>query len=267
MRPALVLLTCVLNAAVCQAQWLSSPTPGIPRLADGKPDLNAAVPRTNYGKPDLSGVWRRAADDTNSTTALASGLGEIPLHPSARELYNRRLAVDGAGRPAERCLPHGLPLDMMFREAPFRIVQTPTLTVILLEMFTRFRQIPTDGRRLVLDPQPTWYGYSTGRWDAEEFVIDTVGFNDQTWLDNRGLPHTDALHLTERFKRLSVGRMDLTFTFDDPRPTHDPGVSRQSSSFCLTQICSSICVTTKNGRPLTPNRGKGGGGLRRGQAL
>jgi len=217
MRPALVLLTCVLGAAVCQAQWLSSPSPGIPRLADGKPDLNAAVPRTNYGKPDLSGVWRRAADDTNSTTALASGLGEIPLRPSARELYTRRLAVEGAGRPAERCLPHGLPLDMMFREAPFRIVQTPTLMVILLEMFTRFRQIPTDGRRLVPDPQPTWYGYSTGSWDADEFVIDTVGFNDQTWLDNRGLPHTDALHLTERFKRLSVGRMDLTFTFDDPK--------------------------------------------------
>ena len=217
MRPALVLLTCVLFAAVCQAQWQSSPSPGIPRLADGKPDLNASVPRTSYGKPDLSGVWRRAADDTNSTTFLASGLGEIPLQPSARELYNRRLAADGAGRPAERCLPHGLPLDMMFREAPFRIIQTPALTVILLEMFTRFRQVPTDGRRLVPDPQPTWFGYSTGRWEADDFVVETVGFNDQTWLDNRGLPHSDALQLTERFKRLNVGRMDLTFTINDAK--------------------------------------------------
>jgi hypothetical protein len=216
-RPALVLFACVLFAAVCQAQWLGSPSPGIPRLADGKPDLNAAVPRTSYGKPDLSGVWRRAADDTHSTTFLASGLGEIPLQPSARELYNRRLAVDGAGRPAERCLPHGLPLDMMFREAPFRIVQTPALTVILLEMFNRFRQVPTDGRSLVPDPQPTWLGYSTGRWEGDEFVVETVGFNDQTWLDNRGLPHSDALRLTERFKRLNVGRMDLTFTIDDAK--------------------------------------------------
>ena len=112
MRPAITLLTCVLFAAVCQAQWQSARSPGIPRLADGKPDLNAAVPRASDGKPDLSGVWRRSADDTNSTTFLASGLGEIPLRPSARDLYNRRLAVDGAGRPAERCLPHGLPLEI-----------------------------------------------------------------------------------------------------------------------------------------------------------
>lgn len=215
MRPVLLLIACVLSTAVCQAQWLASPSPGIPRLADGKPDLNAAVPRASDGKPDLSGVWRRAANDTNSTTFLLSGRGEIPLQPSARELYNRRLAVDGAGRPAERCLPHGLPLDMMFREAPFRIVQTPTLTVILLEMFSHFRQVPTNGRTLVPDPQPTWLGYSTGKWDGDEFVVDTVGFNDQTWLDNRGLPHSDALHLTERFKRLNVGRMDVTFTIDD----------------------------------------------------
>jgi hypothetical protein len=106
---------------------------------------------------------------------------------------------------------------MMFREAPFRIVQTPTLTVILLEMFNRFRQVPTDSRRLVPDPEPTWLGYSTGKWESDEFVVDTVGFNDQTWLDNRGLPHTEALHLTERFKRLNVGRMSLAVIIDDPK--------------------------------------------------
>lgn len=217
MKPALAVLLSVLLSAVCHAQWRSSPSPGLPRLADGKPDLNAAVSRTADGKPDLSGVWRRAADDKNSTTFLLPGFAEIPLQPGARELYKQRLAVDGAGRPAERCLPHGLPLDMMFREAPFRIVQTPALTVILLEMFSHFRQVPTDGRTLVADPQPTWLGYSTGKWDGDEFVVDTVGFNDQTWLDNRGLPHSDALHLTERFTRLSVGRMDVTFTIDDPK--------------------------------------------------
>lgn len=217
MRTTLVLLGCLLLTEVGQAQWVASPSPGIPRLANGAPDLSAPAPRTADGKLDLSGVWRRAADDKNSTTALAAGLGEIPLQPAARQLYNRRLAVDGAGRPAERCLPHGLPLDMMFREAPFRIVQTPTLTVILLEMFNRFRQVPTDGRRLVPEPQPTWLGYSTGRWEADEFVVETVGFNDETWLDNRGLPHSDALHLTERFRRLNVGQMSLTLVVDDAK--------------------------------------------------
>jgi hypothetical protein len=164
----------------------------------------------------LSGVWQRAADDKNSTLFLAAGLGEIPLRPWARELYDRRLVLEGSGKPAERCLPHGLPSDMMFPAAPIRIVQTPTLTVILLELFNRFRQIPTNGRTLVPDHQPTWFGYSTGKWESDEFVIETVGFNDKTWLDNRGLPHSEALHLTERFKRLSVGRMSLTLTIDDP---------------------------------------------------
>ena len=246
MRSAITLLTCVLLASVCQAQWLSSPSPGIPRLANGEPDLKAAPPRTAGGKPDLSGVWRRAADDTNSTTFLASGLGEIPLQPSARELYNQRLAVDGAGRPAERCLPHGLPLDMMFREAPFRIVQTPTLTVILLEMFSHFRQVPTDGRTLSPDSQPTWLGYSTGKWEGDEFVVDTVGFNDQTWLDNRGLPHSDALHLTERFKRVNVGRMELTFTIDDPKAYTRPwSIAMQFELLPDTDLFEYLCDNEK----------------------
>lgn len=257
MRSAVVLLVCALAAGPCEAQWLNSPSPGLPRRADGTPDLNAAAPRTASGTPDLSGVWRRAADDPNSTTALASGLGEIPLQPAARDLYNRRLAVDGAGRPAERCLPHGLPLDMMFREAPFRIVQTPTLTVILLEMFNRFRQVPTDGRKLVPEPQPTWLGYSTGKWEGDEFVIDTVGFNDQTWLDNRGLPHTDALHLTERFRRRNIGRMSLVLIVDDPKAYTRPW--RINMSFELvpdTDLIEYVCDNEKWSSTRTQSRQK-----------
>ena len=135
---------------------------------------------------------------------------------------------------------------MMFREAPFRIVQTPTLTVILLEMFTRFRQVPTDGRRLVADPQPTWFGYSTGKWEADEFVVETVGFNDQTWLDNRGLPHSDALHLTERFKRLNVGRMDLASTIDDPKAYTRPwSVTVKFELLADTDLLEYMCDNEK----------------------
>jgi hypothetical protein len=202
-------------------------------------------------------VWRRAADDKNSTTFLLSGR-EIPLRPSARNTYDKRLAVDGAGRPAERCLPHGLPLDMMFREAPFRIVQTPTLTVILLEMFSHFRQVPTNGRTLVPDPQPTWLGYSTGTWDGDEFVVDSVGFNDQTWLDNRGLPHSDALHLTERFKRTSVGRMDVTFTIDDPVAYTRPWSVAMTFELLpdtdlLEYLCDNEKWSTSRAQPRTPD--------------
>jgi hypothetical protein len=200
-----------------RAQWVDTPTPGMPRLADGKPDLSAPAPRASDGKPDLSGVWRASNASGKYVLRLTSDLPEIPLRPDARQIYNKRLAADGAGRPAERCLPHGLPLDMMFRGSPIRIVQTPSMVVMLLEIANHFRQIPTYKRTLIDDFQPTWYGYSSGTWDGDDFVIDTTGFNDETWLDNRGLPHSDALHLTERFKRVNVGRMNLTLTVDDPK--------------------------------------------------
>jgi hypothetical protein len=199
------------------AQWPKYTAGSIPKGADGKVNLDAPVPRTADGKPDLSGVWRASNASGKYVLRLAADLKEIPLRPEGRALYDKRLAADGAGRPAERCLPHGLPLDMMFRGSPIRIVQTPTMVVMLLEIANHFRQIPTYNRDLIEDFQPTWYGYSTGKWDGDEFVIDTTGFNDETWLDNRGLPHSDALHLTERFKRVNVSRMTLALTIDDSK--------------------------------------------------
>jgi hypothetical protein len=199
------------------AQWVDAPAPGLPRLADGKPDLNAATPRAEDGKPDLSGVWRASAATMRLLLNLGAGQADLPLRPEAATLYKRRLAAEGAGRPAERCLPHGLPLDMMFRGSPIRIVQTPSLVVMLLEIANHFRQIPTYQRALIEDFQPAWYGYSTGQWNGDEFVVETVGFNDETWLDNRGLPHSDALKLIERFKRVNVGKMDVALTIDDPK--------------------------------------------------
>jgi hypothetical protein len=199
------------------AQWVDAPSPGVLRLPNGKPDLKAATPRAADGKPDLSGVWRSSNETMKYVLRLAADLPEIPLRPEARKLYDKRLAADGAGRPAERCLPHGLPLDMMFRGSPIRIVQTPSLVVMLLEIANHFRQIPTYKRELSEDFQPAWYGYSTGQWEGDEFVVETTGFNDETWLDNRGLPHSDALRLVERFKRVNVGRMDLALTVDDPK--------------------------------------------------
>ena len=206
----------VLAPLSVRAQWVNAPAPGLPRLADGQPDLSAPTPRAADGKPDLSGVWRASA--ATSRFLLNLGVGqELPLRPEAKDLYSRRLAAEGAGRPAERCLPHGLPLDMMFRGSPIRIVQTPSLVVMLLEIANHFRQIPTQRRQLIEDFQPAWYGYSTGQWESDEFVVETVGFNDETWLDNRGLPHSDGLKLTERFKRVNAGRMDLALTIDDPK--------------------------------------------------
>jgi hypothetical protein len=216
-RYALVVLLTLCVATGVSAQWLNYPTPGIPRLPNGKPDVDAPALKGADGRPDLSGVWRRRTGGPDYSLNIAVDLSEVPLQPWASDLYKRRQAADRTGRPSERCLPHGIPTDMMIRETPFRIVQTPTLTIILLETFNNFRQVFTDGRGPLSEMQPTYLGYSRGRWEGDEFVVDTVGFNDETWLDNTGLPHSDALRLTERFKRLTVGRMNLTFTFDDPK--------------------------------------------------
>ena len=237
----------MLLATSLHAQWVAAPTPGLPRLPNGKPDLDRPSPRAADGKPDLSAVWNiRAADSERYRLFLASDFSDIPLLPAARQLYDKRLAVEGAGRPAERCLPHGLPVDMLLRDSPIRIIQTPALVVVLLEQMNHFRQIPTTGRELAADPQPTWFGYSTGKWEGDEFVVDTIGFNDETWLDNRGLPHTDALRLTERFKRVTVGRMDVTFTVQDSKAFTRPwSVYVRYELLPDTDLLENICENNK----------------------
>jgi hypothetical protein len=104
---------------------------------------------------------------------------------------------------------------------PFKIVTTPAVTIMLLEgpyPMSTFRQIFTDGRRLPPDPQPTWLGYSVGRWEGDALVVDTSGFNDRGWLDTmKALPQSEALHVIERFRRLDVGHLEVRITIDDPK--------------------------------------------------
>jgi hypothetical protein len=106
---------------------------------------------------------------------------------------------------------------MLRPSLPFKIVQARGVTVILLEEFVNWRQILTDGRSLPPATQPAWYGYSIGRWNGDAFVVTTAGFNDQTWLDGSGLPHSEELRLTERFRRLDYGHMEIDYTFEDSK--------------------------------------------------
>ena len=105
---------------------------------------------------------------------------------------------------------------------PYKIVQTPDLVIILNEQDTVFRQIFLDGRKTVEDPVPRWLGYSTGRWDDDELVVITTGFTDQTWLDVSGHPHTESLRLTQRFRRLDAGHLEIETTVDDPDAYSQP---------------------------------------------
>src|SRR5262245_32417937 len=171
------------------AQWVNIPLPGTPRTPDGKPNLNAPVPRTSEGRPDLSGIWRAA--DGRYLANLAADEAEVPFQPWAAALYQERRDNLGKGRPSGRCLPHGVPDAMLVRTGPFTFSQTPGEVVSLFEEFNQYRQVFTDGRSLPKDPNPSWFGYSIGKWDGDTLVVDTIGFNDQSWLDDPGHPHSD----------------------------------------------------------------------------
>lgn len=205
------------------AQWLKIPLPGTPRMPDGKPNLSAPAPKTADGKPDLSGIWR--ADSGRYLAHLAGEGIDVPMQPWAAAVYKERLDTLGRDKPQVRCLPHGVPDAMLVTGIPFKIIQTPGVTIVLYEEFNQYRQIHTDGRALPVDPNPTWFGYSIGKWDGNTFIVETSGFKEGTWLDNGGHPHTDALRLTERFRRLNFGRMELNVTVDDPKAYTRPWTS------------------------------------------
>jgi len=212
-------------------QWLGYAANGVPRLKDGKPNLAAPAPKTRDNRPDLSGTWWVPNRGTEGLTDpppkylvnLAADLNpeDFPILPWAEALSRQRAADLGKDAPFSRCLP--LPVPTIFTEPlPFKILQMPTLTAILFESQGRYRQIFTDGRSLPKDPQPTWLGYSVGKWEGDTLVVETTGFNDQSWLDARGHPHTDALRVTERFRRPDFGHIELRATIDDPKAYSRP---------------------------------------------
>ena len=249
-------LVCV-TAGTALAQWLSLPLPGTPRTSDGKPNLSAPVPRAADGRPDLSGIWRVDSPRYNENL-LAQGT-DAPLLPSAAALYKHRLDTRGHDRPGRFCMPHGVPDAMTVPGLPFKILQTGGVTVVLFEEFHNYRQIHTDGRQLPVDPDPAWYGYSVGRWEGDTFVVESAGFRDGSWLDNGGHPHTEALRLTERFRRINFGRMELVVTVTDPKAYSRPWTS-QTLGFVLqpdTELLEHLCEN---------NREVGGSGLQPWQA-
>ena len=202
-------LLILLSAAGASAQWVNEPTPGTPRTPDGKPDLTAPVPRTVDGKPDLSGIWNIGG------LGYATNITSVEMLPSAQKVYQARMATYGQDDPAVGCLPEG-PRAALHGLEPFRIVQTPHVTFFLYES-SPVRQIFADGRKLPVDPVPSWMGYSVARWDGDTFVVETIGYNDKTWLDFTGHPHSEALRVNERFRRTDFGHMQLSITYEDPK--------------------------------------------------
>jgi hypothetical protein len=220
-----VVVTILALGGAASAQWLVVKSAGTPRTPDGRPDLAAPVLRTPDGMPDLSGIWQ--VHDENGPPKYALNLAadlpgkNVPLQPWAEALVKERAATNGRDYPATRCLPPGVP-NLTMAPHPFKLVQTPGLIIVLYEALTTYRQIFTDGRSLPIDPNPTWLGYSVGRWDGDTLVVRTSGFNDKTWIDVEGHPATESLQVIERFRRRDFGHMDIEITINDPKAYTKP---------------------------------------------
>ena len=226
------------------AQWLNYRNPKIPRMADGKPNLKAPAPKLPDGTPDLSGIW--AAPNGKYLANLAADGIEVQMQPWAEQLFKQRVSNDAKDRPSGRCLPHSV-TDFDGHFTPRKIVQTPGLLIMLFESYHAYRQIFTDGRPLPEDRDPAWYGYSVGKWDGETLVVDTVGLNEKTWLDDTGHPHSDALHIIERFRRLDFGHMQVQVTIDDPKAYKKPWTATIPWDFVPdTDLLDWVCENEKD---------------------
>ena len=242
-RTFLIAAAVLAFATSTAAQWKNLPS---------APNLAAPAPRTADGKPDLSGVWQ--ADGQTYFFDLAAGLKpeDVVALPWARALQQQREDNLHGDDPLARCLPHGVPRINTNGLFPFKIVQTPTLVVLLYEQLNLFRQVFLDGRTLSTDVNPTWLGYSTGRWDGDTLVVDTRGFNDKTWLDTqKGRPASDALHVVERFRRPKLGELEVVATIDDPKTYAKPWTTT-TQHFRLqpaTDLIEFICSENEKDRP------------------
>ena len=237
----------VLAASAGHAQWVNYREPGVPRTRDGKPNLTAPAPKVADGKPDLSGVWMhetttvaemkrlygRPIEEALKVDApgmeigtqykyflnifLDLGPAESFMRPEAVEQMRRNQAVQHLNDACTPGFSMGFPLADLVSE-PIQIVQAPRRTVILYEAGNFSRQIHSDGRVLPKEfDLPAFNGYSAGHWEGDTLIVETAGFNDKTWLDGMRHPHSDALHVTERFRRRDFGHLDYEIRFEDPK--------------------------------------------------
>ncbi len=264
-RVALPCLIALAWTAGASAQWASVPDPNVPRDAEGNVVFDAPPPRTAAGTPDLSGLWMRTRSgpppenggggggggqlepaqapvplDPNGPPIAAffeAGQnieGGLPYTPWAKELRDQRFALRARDNPDAKCLPMGF-LQFHQQPQPRMIVQTEKMILIEYEVNYGLRHIYLDGRELPPqgEPQPWWYGYSVGRWDGNDLVVETNnlrGADEDSpydgWLDVNGSPYTRQAKITERFRRPTFGHLQIDFTIEDPKAYTKPWTVR-----------------------------------------
>ena len=240
------------------AQWENVKGPNIPRGADRKPNLTAPAPRLADGKPDLGGIWFLPGGGQAETGAppkylnnLAADMKpeDVPMQPWAAALFKQRGADFSKDFPYSRCLLPGVPMISSF-PAPWKLIQNPGLIAILYENSSTYRQIFMDDRVLSKDANPNFMGYSTGRWEGDTLVVETKGFNDKTWLDLLGHPHTEDLRVIERFRRRDIGHMEIQITIDDAKAYTKPWTVKINPVLLLEgDLFESVCNENEKDLP------------------
>jgi hypothetical protein len=225
-RLAIIAAAALMLAAVSFGQNLPWNNPG--RAVNPSQQQGATGPAP---RRDLTGIW-----DAGGGGIGAQGYPTSPLTPWGEEVSKTHKAGDGSRMVPIADIndplsiladPAGFPRLLLFELRPFQVVHTPNSVLILYMFEKRWRVIWTDGRQLPRDPDPRWYGYSVGRWEDDyTFVVETVGMDDRTWLDNSGNPHSDQMRVEERYHRANQNTLELTVTIDDPKTYTKPWVPR-----------------------------------------
>ena len=257
-RISIAAVLCLLPISLL-GQWLDLHTPGIPRTAEGKPNLSAPAPHTPDGKADLSGLWRPAVSPYRFDV-IQDLKDEGIFTPEANAIFQKRVADFRREDPVTHCLPGG-PLEAFTGGAAqfYRIIQSPAVVAIVYESGFH-RLIFMDGRGLPKDPNPTWMGYSVGQWEGDTLVVESAGFNDRTWLDRVGHPHSEELHVTETFRRTDFGHMQYRTTYRDPKMLTKPlSISLTVNYAPDTEMLETVC--NENERDTAHLAGKATGGV------
>lgn len=261
-------------AFAASAQWPAYPTPGVPKTADGKPNLSGPAPKTADGKPDFSGIWQYMRPPGEAPPARPPGppskedniiplavrrsqfwnLGAsfkdgLPFTPWAAELHRQRVEENSKDNPDAHCLPLGV-MQLHTHGQPRKMVQTPNLVVIMYEANSGLRQIFLDGRVIPKDPDPWWYGYSVGHWDGDTLVVESAHFRDLGWLDVEGSPLTESGRIVERFRRPDFGHLQIEVTIDDPKAYTRPWTVTVYQRLLLdTDLIEFICLENDKAGP------------------
>jgi hypothetical protein len=215
-------------------------------LAQTTERSGAAPSKLAVPTQDLSGVWMAE----NAPNALLTATNEEPPMTAWGQAEFKNVAaqkIPPTGKsnndPYSKCDPPGVPRVYLL-DGPLEIIQTSNRIFIFYEEGHYWREIWMDGRALPRNPDPAYMGYSVGKWADETLIVDTIGFNDKTWLDNVGHPHSDALHVVERFKRIDSDTLQITFMFDDPKAYEKPWTAapRILKSRPGRELLESFCV-------------------------